>query len=391
MFGISGKATILVFSSAFIMGISARAQSRLTSQSNPPVTFLDSTRKQDGLFGSVRRVRTQAAKLEMKKGSLTEGPLQLLEITAYNPAGKRVDNVYYPVTTSDVGKEEYKYDDSGNIVEMTLRNDEGSLLSKQKYEYEFDEFGNWTKMVASLVLFEDGDLKTEPVEVTYRALTYYFDDSVEKVISNSAKPDAAKQLTNPDSRFSPLAVSSAPESILGDRVAAQVNTASVTTLIPEAIEYYRLGHQRAEAGDLRGAIEAFRKASELAPESAEVQLSLGRVYIKLKKDGEAIKALKRSISLDARPAEAHYDLGLAYFQTSRFKDAETAFKKATLLSPDMAKAHYGLALAYQELGNQDALIEEYRKLQSLNESLAKQLSERFPEFDLPCKVPPYCK
>jgi len=75
----------------------------------------------------------------------------------------------------------------------------------------------------------------------------------------------------------------------------------------------------------------------------------------------------------------------------KFKDAANAFKSATQIRPDLAKAHYGLALAYQELHNQDGVIEEYRLLQSLDRELAKLLARAFPDFDLPCRVPPFCK
>jgi hypothetical protein len=40
------------------------------------------------------------------------------------------------------GREVYKYDDKGNISEMTLLNADGSLLSKEVYKYEFDPIGS---------------------------------------------------------------------------------------------------------------------------------------------------------------------------------------------------------------------------------------------------------
>ena len=155
------------------------------------VSVLDSTKDQDGLVGSVRRVKVQSAKLELKSGQLQEGPLQLLEITTYSLNGNRIDNASYPVAQSSAGKEEYKYDDRGNIIEMTLRGDDGSILSREKYEYEFDTFGNWRKMVTSLVLFENGELKHEPVEVTYREIAYYFDDSVAKIVKRVSPRDCS--------------------------------------------------------------------------------------------------------------------------------------------------------------------------------------------------------
>ena len=43
-------------------------------------------------------------------------------------------------------------------------------------------------MVTSLVVFENGELKREPVEVTYRTLTYYFDDNIAKIVDEPKAP-----------------------------------------------------------------------------------------------------------------------------------------------------------------------------------------------------------
>src|SRR4029078_9496152 len=96
--------------------------------------------------------------------------------------GNRIENTSYPIGGGVVGKEEYKYDERGNITEMTVRDGGGSIVNREAYSYEFDKFGNWTKMTTSLVVFENGELKREPVEVTYRTVTYYFDDNVAKAV-----------------------------------------------------------------------------------------------------------------------------------------------------------------------------------------------------------------
>src|SRR5438045_36592 len=71
---------------------------------------------------------------------------------------------------------------------MTVRDDRGAIVNREAYTYEFDKFGNWTKMVTSLVVFENGALKREPVEVTYRTLTYYFDDNIAKIVDEPKAP-----------------------------------------------------------------------------------------------------------------------------------------------------------------------------------------------------------
>src|SRR5215211_4146952 len=167
----------------YVLTISAPVRAQLTTVSNrPAITVLDSTKEQDGLVGSVRRVKTETARIEFKDGRPVEGPPQLVEVTTYGIKGNRIENTSYPIGGGLVGKEEYKYDERGNITEMTVRDDRGSIVSREAYNYEFDKLGNWTKMLTSLVVFEKGELKREPVEVTYRTVTYYFDDTVAKIV-----------------------------------------------------------------------------------------------------------------------------------------------------------------------------------------------------------------
>lgn len=417
------------------------------------VSVLDSTKEQDGLVGSVRRVKVQSAKLEFKSGQLLEGPLQLLEITTYGLDGKRIDNASYPVAQSSLGKEEYSYNDRGNIIEMTLRDNDGSILSRENYEYEFDTFGNWRKMVTSLVVFENGKLKREPVEVTYRELAYYFDDSVANIVkrisppailpaasprfpelANPLSPEMQPDLLKVSGRPSSIAVGGEPPELpklaKDDREmiaradaqswkapgikaglgASSVTPASVTSAAgtrgtvagikgavvglaadrKSALAYYDKGREYFDLGAFNEAVDSYRRSLELE-RSAEGYLGLGHAYLKLKNNSEAGKAFKQATLLNPEFAEAHYGLGLHYFGVGQNKSAVDAFKRATVLRPNMAKAHYGLALAYQALGNLNDVIAELRILESLDRGLARKLTDTFPKFDLPCRSVGFCK
>ena len=481
-------AAILLLVPFFTPGTSVRAQNSVTKgQTRAAVTILDSNKEQDGLAGSVRRVTIQTAKLEVKQGRVVEGPLQVLEITTYGVTGNRIDNISYPVADSLVGKEEYKYDNKGHIIEMTLRDNAGAIINREAYDYEFDRFGNWTKMVTSLLVFEAGEVKREAVEVTYRRFTYYFDDSIAKIVDASlplAQPvlstlPAIKSVEKDTSELTNHAVSgsiplskdnpsppeiskpetkneAAPPAAEADSeketAGMQTNAVAVLTTsanagAPEAekisspaghesvraatgsnkeakpitpvveaanspaplgssaeirentplsdkqksaLEYHKTGLALFEAGGLNAAVKAYQISLSLDPSSAEVHLSLAHAYLKLQKDSDAVKAFKESIHLNPDVPEAYYGLGLVYFHMHRNKDAVDAFKRATILKPGMGKAHYGLALAYQELGKQDGLMEEYRILQGLDRSLAKQLSQTFQASTPPCSAGPFC-
>ncbi|HEY6659551.1 MAG TPA: tetratricopeptide repeat protein [Pyrinomonadaceae bacterium] len=417
-----------------VLTICAPVRAQLTTVSTrPAITVLDSTKEQDGLLGSVRRVKTETAKIELKDGRTVEGPAQLVEVTTYGIKGNRIENTSYPIGDSLVGKEEYKYDERGNITEMTVRDDRGAILNRETYSYEFDKFGNWTKMVTNLVVFENGELKREPVEITYRTLTYYFDDTIAKAVEEPkarrparAVPEAGGEVRNQevlevDSRPStptasvelaaqppPLLKPTEPEGVASAYAARKRNEAVVENVgapaptEPPKVEspapkneinnqklandLYLAGRNRFETGDAPGAIESYLQSIKVEPASAEVHLSLGHAYLKLQKDREAIKAFKESIKLNPTVAETHYGLGYSNFRLGRFKDAADAFKKAITLEPRMAKAHFGLSLAYQELGITSGLMEEYRILETLDRNLAKKLAQTFPQFNFSCRL-----
>ena len=356
------------------------------ASSRPAITVLDSTKEQDGLVGSVRRVKTETAKIELKDGRPVEGPPQLVEVTTYGIKGDRVENTSYPIDGGPVGKEEYKYDERGNITEMTVRNDRGAILSREAYSYELDKFGNWTKMVTSLVVFENGELKREPIEVTYRTVTYYFDDTIAKIVEEPAKVVEEPKITN-------APVIPQPDSFdIRDQEVLAVGVSSVSIpsedLAAEPPPPLKSVSLKSVSPVVKSPTTASTDQANLI--SAQAQLSLGHEYLKQQKDREAIKAFKESIKINPNIAETHYGLGFSNFRLGRFREAAGAFKKATVLQPGMAKAHYGLSLSYQELGLEAQLMEEYRILETLDRNLAKKLAQTFPQYNFSCRLTRGC-
>ncbi len=182
-------------------------------------------REQDGLAGPVRRVKTETAKITVKGGQPAEGPRQVLETTTYDQKGTRVDNAYFlNAGGSLTGKEVYKYDARGNIVEMTLHNDDGTLLAKEVYTYEFDAVGNWVKMTTSVAMMEGGKVTFEPSEVTYRTISYFLDQTMLAKMSQpaAATPSPAPANVAPNS----TAASAQPQPVSKPQTPANNTTAA---------------------------------------------------------------------------------------------------------------------------------------------------------------------
>ena len=199
-----------ILSAGFLLSAlvsAATGQNNLTAKANgvqPQPAAVDgpgseSDRSRDGLLGPVRRVRTEVVKLSTAGGKTVEDSKHvLLETSEYDLKGVKTQNQYFPIGGATLtGREVYKYDDKGNISEMTLVNANGSLVSKEVYKYDYDSVGNWVKMTASVAVVENGKISFEPSEVTYRTIFYYLDASMAKMLqpTGSSAPAPANAST----------------------------------------------------------------------------------------------------------------------------------------------------------------------------------------------------
>jgi protein TonB len=193
------KLSLLLFAASAIFAASASAQTNVTAKAgNAPAVNapVETDRSRDGLIGPVRRVRTEIAKLAPSDGRQNEGKHVLVEVAAYDIKGNKIENQYFPIAGATLtGKEVYKYDEKGNISEMTLLNADGSLLSKEIYKYEFDFLGNWNKMTTSVAVVDGRGVTFEPTEVTYRSIMYYLDENMLRTVTGTGTTAAAPQPT----------------------------------------------------------------------------------------------------------------------------------------------------------------------------------------------------
>ena len=198
-----------------LLAAPASAQTTLTAKANgPTVNAPESDRSRDGLIGPVRRVRTEVAKLMTTDGKQAEAKHVLVELAAYDIRGNKVENQYFPIAGATLtGKEVYKYDEKGNISEMTLLNADGSLLSKEVYKYEFDFLGNWNKMTTSVAVVDGRGITFEPTEVTYRSIMYYLDENMLKTVPGApgaVTPTAAPIAANTTTTTTPTTTAKPP-------------------------------------------------------------------------------------------------------------------------------------------------------------------------------------
>ncbi|MBA2703359.1 MAG: tetratricopeptide repeat protein [Blastocatellia bacterium] len=379
------------------------------SQTAVSVAAESSMREQDGLNGPVHRVRAETAQIVVKTGKFVEGPRVLRGVTTYDLRGRKIDSVDYPVESSTPpGKEQYRYDDKRNIVEMVVRGNDGSILSKETYKYEFDELGNWKKMTSSVAVYENGRVSYEPIEVSYRTITYYYGQAVDKLVASGLKlnetvpasasltPTKVSALTSgvtdlraaraeePRSRIIDQQTKSeslnqstssvapaeqskpAQDSLAITGIAAMTtgsgNIASTSPEVPSTKtpidntkkQPVKRENSPASPGQVFTTPPSASSTSEpigrLAPEVSLYERGLA--YLAAGRHAEAVEALNQSIRLNPENAVAYVKLGLAYSGLRQYPEAIVVFKMAAHIKPEVvdAEAYYRWGYAYSTLG-----------------------------------------
>jgi predicted O-linked N-acetylglucosamine transferase (SPINDLY family) len=80
---------------------------------------------------------------------------------------------------------------------------------------------------------------------------------------------------------------------------------------------------------------------------------------------EAIENFKKAIALNPQSPEVFYNLGKAYDALKEYKEAVKCYDIAIQIWPDFAQAHFNKATALADLGLNELAVVEYRHAQSL--------------------------
>lgn len=195
-------------------------------------------------------------------------------------------------------------------------------------------------------------------------------------------------------------------------VAVKRNNASALDYLKQAVVYspanfdaqFSLGRALYSAGDVDGAIKAFRHAIALQPKneralfflatalersgneqgalsaysdllskipnSADGNLGLGVLLLKSEgnKSVEGQAALRRAISINPNLFEARIVLGRTLLRLNKAEEAIVHLTRAAELMPNNPEPHYQLALAYRKLGRKEDSEKEFAIVKKIHES-----------------------
>lgn len=145
--------------------------------------------------------------------------------------------------------------------------------------------------------------------------------------------------------------------------------------------------------ELKSAEEQYQKVLALAPESAEALVGLINIYVQTERLPEAEQALTRYLALNPQSAQAHAQHGKILMALGRSEEAQVEFDAALRLDPDDPQALAEIANAQLAAGEPAAAEKYYRRLverspqdagmrRQLAISLMKQLNYAEAESEL---------
>jgi len=88
------------------------------------------------------------------------------------------------------------------------------------------------------------------------------------------------------------------------------------------------GHEKAAAGDIKGALEVYLEMTRSHPDSYEAHALLGGMQLLDQHYSDAVKSFQRAVSLGDAGARSFVGMGMAYLHMGQYGPARAAFVEA---------------------------------------------------------------
>ena len=137
---------------------------------------------------------------------------------------------------------------------------------------------------------------------------------------------------------------------------------SLTKAYPNsAVLNINLGKCYFELGQIEQAISSYKKATECQPKWEIGFALLGHMYSSQGNVDEAIAAYKKVLSLKPDCVDAYFNLGVTLRKQGKLDEAIEAYTQALAIKPDYAHCYNNTGNALKEQGNLEEAIEAYNK------------------------------
>ncbi len=125
---------------------------------------------------------------------------------------------------------------------------------------------------------------------------------------------------------------------------------------PTAEESFARGVQLHQAGDILGAIEAYRDALEKEPQRVDARSNLGAAYVRLGRYEDAVREYRRALAVEPEQAAVRFNFALALYKTGLVAEAAQELEQALARDPKNTAALLLLADCQLQMGNETRVV-----------------------------------
>ncbi|MEM1103730.1 MAG: sulfotransferase [Pseudomonadota bacterium] len=129
-----------------------------------------------------------------------------------------------------------------------------------------------------------------------------------------------------------------------------------------AKSWFDKGAELKRAGDLPGALDAFRQSLKLNPRAAAAWVGLADVLGANQQPRDALECLKRGAAAEPRNAAVAARLARSFQDLGLLADAKRAYERALQIEPGKISALFGLGSLYEEEGDPAKAAACYRRI-----------------------------
>lgn len=154
----------------------------------------------------------------------------------------------------------------------------------------------------------------------------------------------------------------------GDLVQAKELLTQIIEVEPSCLEGLSLlGNTLGKLMEFDGAVSAYKKALDLAPDRSALHGRLAAVYHEMGSLDDAVKEYGRAIELNPKDGLSYMNLGALFFNEGKIDGAVANYKKALELLPKEPIIHSNLGKLYVGQGLFDKAIVEFQKSLKIDE------------------------
>lgn len=145
---------------------------------------------------------------------------------------------------------------------------------------------------------------------------------------------------------------------------------AATVVLDSAVSYESIGMQALRQQDWQGAVQAFRRGLDVAPDDPSLRYWMASAMIAGGDAAGAIREFETIVRTHPDYAKAHFSLGAVYDQQGKAADALREYQAAAQFAPNLPDAHLRLALALRRSGKADQAVKEFEATVSLDPAMA---------------------